>query len=45
VDVVKTAVRKELPPQDKDWYYIRAGGMLSSSSSGSRLSSFKDSSC
>lgn len=25
VDVVKTARFKELPPQDKDWYYIRAG--------------------
>jgi hypothetical protein len=28
VDVVKTATFKELPPQDKDWYYIRAGAML-----------------
>lgn len=27
VDIVKTATFKELPPQDKDWYYIRAGGM------------------
>jgi small subunit ribosomal protein S19e len=26
VDIVKTATFKELPPQDKDWYYIRAGG-------------------
>jgi hypothetical protein len=25
VDIVKTATFKELPPQDKDWYYIRAG--------------------
>lgn len=25
VDVVKTAPHKELPPLDKDWYYIRAG--------------------
>jgi hypothetical protein len=25
VDVVKTGRVKELPPQDKDWYYIRAG--------------------
>lgn len=25
VDVVKTAPCKELPPLDKDWYYIRAG--------------------
>lgn len=25
VDVVKTACFKELPPLDRDWYYIRAG--------------------
>lgn len=25
VDIVKTATFKELPPQEKDWYYIRAG--------------------
>ena len=25
VDIVKTAPHKELPPLDKDWYYIRAG--------------------
>jgi ribosomal protein S19E (S16A) len=25
VDIVKTGRFKELPPQDKDWYYIRAG--------------------
>lgn len=41
VDIVKTATFKELPPQDKDWYYIRAGATApdsmpaSSSSSGS----------
>ncbi|KAE8796045.1 40S ribosomal protein S19 [Hordeum vulgare] len=25
VDIVKTAMFKELPPTDPDWYYIRAG--------------------
>ena len=25
VDVVKTACFKELPPLDRDWYYVRAG--------------------
>jgi hypothetical protein len=29
VDIVKTATFKELPPQDKDWYYIRAGAATS----------------
>jgi len=28
VDIVKTATFKELPPQDKDWYYIRAAALL-----------------
>ncbi|KAE8783902.1 40S ribosomal protein S19 [Hordeum vulgare] len=25
VDIVKTAMFKELPPTDPDWYYIRVG--------------------
>eukprot|EP00882_Tetradesmus_deserticola_P000094 GHRQ01000105.1.p1 GENE.GHRQ01000105.1~~GHRQ01000105.1.p1 ORF type:complete len:154 (+),score=79.59 GHRQ01000105.1:155-616(+) len=28
VDIVKTATFKELPPQDKDWYYIRAASVM-----------------
>ncbi|XP_049851174.1 uncharacterized protein LOC126325509 [Schistocerca gregaria] len=28
VDVVKTAVGKELSPYDSDWYYVRAASML-----------------
>ena len=26
-DLVKTATHKELPPQNPDWFYIRAGGV------------------
>eukprot|EP00494_Astrolonche_serrata_P022642 UN22899 len=25
---VKTAVRKQMPPQDKDWFYTRCGNSL-----------------
>ena len=28
VDLVKTASHKELPPHNKDWFYIRAGKSL-----------------
>ena len=29
VDYVKTAKHKELAPYDRDWYYVRAGGLQS----------------
>ncbi len=29
VDLVKTGVHKELAPYDPDWYYIRAGKIIS----------------
>jgi small subunit ribosomal protein S19e len=28
VDVVKTGTRKELPPYDPDWYYVRSASIL-----------------
>jgi len=28
VDLVKTGINKQLPPQNPDWYYVRAGTTL-----------------